>query len=97
MIDDDMIVDFLRDLELYDYVPSLAPLRQEVIRLQAKMAKLKSTSRGGHWDALREGLTPLIVKFHRMLPSDGYEQLRGYLKARRQIAAKTLVFSESPY
>jgi len=96
-IDDDMIVDFLRDLKFYEYVPSLEPLRREVIRLQAHMAKLKSTHRSGHWDALREGLTPIINRFHHLLSSEGYDQLRVYLKARKRIVAKTLVFSESPY
>jgi len=96
-IDDDMIVDFLRDLKFYEYVPSLEPLRREVIKLQSRMAKLKSTSRSGHWDALRDGLTPIINRFHHLLSHDGYEQLRVYLKARKRIVAKTLIFSESPY
>jgi len=96
-IDDDMIVDFLRDLKFYEYVPKLEPLRREVIRLQAKMAKLKSTARSGHWDALREGLTPIINRFHHLLSFDRYEQLRTYLKARKRIVAKTFIFAESPY
>ena len=97
LIDDEMIVDFLRDLELYEYVPSLAPLRREIISLQARLAKLKSTARSGHSDALRKGLTPLINQFHRLLAADGYDQLRAYLKARKRVVAKSLLFSESPY
>lgn len=97
VIDDDLIIDMLRDLQFYDYVPSMDPLRREVIRLQARFAKLKGTHRSGHWDALREWLDPVIRRFHSLLPAEGYDQIRKYLLDRKRVEAKTLVFSESPY
>ena len=97
IIDDNMIVDFIRDMRFYEYVPSLEPIRREIIRLSARLAKAKGTSRSGHWDLLRKWLEPLVRRFHTLLTADGFDQLRVYLKDRKRIEAKTLVFSESPY
>jgi len=96
-IDDEMVVELLRDLVFYEYVPSMTPLRRELIRLQSHLAKIRHTSRSGHWDALRKELLPLVHKFYAILPAEGYDQIKKYLMERRRVEVTTLVFSESPY
>ena len=96
-VNDALVVELLRDLTLYEYVPSLDPIRRELVLVQASLAKMKATKRSGYWDAYRKLLAPLIRQFHILLQPGDDARLKEYLKVRKQLDVGILIFAESPY
>jgi hypothetical protein len=97
LIDDRVICEMLADLELYEYVPRLAPLKPVVLRLSAKVAKLKATTRGAINDKVRGDYDNLVRRFHQLLKPSEYDALRDFLRDRKYVEAKSIVFADSPY
>ena len=97
VLDDVTVADLLRDLRIYEYVPSLEPLRTKMIALSAKLAKIRNTRPSGHMDAARTSLMPHLKKFYELLSSDDYPALKKYLDECRFLEVDNIVLSESPY
>ena len=97
VLDDWLITELLKDLRLYDQIPSLEPLRPKMLALCATIAHIRSSRPSGYKDALRDGLAPIIKEFYTLITADDYARLRQYLKTRRSLTIENIVMSESPY
>ena len=97
LVDDRMICKYLADLTLYNYVPSLTPLKAGVLKLTAKIAKLRDTARGILTESVRKDYDVLIRRLHHLFKPNDYDALREFLLKRKWIAAKSIVFADSPY
>ena len=97
VLDDWLITELLKDLRIYDQIPSLKPLRPKMVALCATVAHIRSFRPSGYTDALRDGLKPIISEFYTLLTAEDYRRLRKYLKTRRSLDVENIVLSESPY
>lgn len=97
LIDDRMLCWLLCDLDIYDYIPSLVPLRSPVLRLAAKIKKLRETTRGAINDKVRGDYDELIRRFYSLFKPADYEKLRTFFYEKKKLDAKTIIFSDSPY
>jgi hypothetical protein len=82
-LDDTMIVRMLRDLTIYDYLPSLLPLRARVFRIHARAQRFRLRSPADA-DMLRREYAQLISMFHAHFRPDDFEHLRHFLRERCQ-------------
>ena len=97
LIDDRLICKLLSDLTIYEYLPSLEPLKADVLRLSAKVKQIKETMRVGLHDKVRPDYEAVVCKFYQLFKHDDYDKLRLFLRERKLIDAQSLVFSQSPY
>ena len=97
VLDNWLVTELLKDLRLYNQVPSLEPLRPKMLALCATIAHIRNSRPSGYKDALRAGLKPILQEFYSLLTGEDYTRLRGYLKRRRSLDVENIVMSESPY
>jgi len=92
-LDDPMVIRMLRDLTIYDYLPSLLPLREHVFRVYAKAKRFNLRSRGDA-DMLRKEYRHLISMFHARFRADDFDKLRRFLRERCLIEAESIIFGD---
>jgi len=95
-VDDQFIIKIFNDLALFDQVPSLAPMKYEVVRAHIQINIHRMTHKGGLSDKLRELYRPLISRFYELFSTADLDQLKAYLKDRWKMDVHGVAFPESP-
>lgn len=97
ILDDRYICKILADMTIYDYVPALASLQCDVLRLNAFITKLRETTRGAFNDKVRDDYKKFAQRFRELLQPADYDELKTFLRERKRIDAGLLLFDDSPY
>ena len=95
-LDDRLIIKIVKDLVLYDYVPSLNPMKNEVIQASVQINAHRMTHKSGLTDRLRELYSPLIARFWELFDPEELDDLKAYIKARWKLDVKGIALPESP-
>jgi hypothetical protein len=88
-----MIVRMLRDLTVYDYLPSLLPLRDKVFKIHSRAQRFRLRSPADA-DMLRREYAQLISMFHAHFRPRDYENLRRFLRERCQRDVGSIILGD---